>query len=171
MEPRPNAPKVLGILSIVFGAIGALFTLLGALGTATGAFQKMAGEGAQAAMASYMAKLQPLSTVITIVMGLMSVALILIGTGQLRYRRWATSASVQWAIVGLAVLIGQVIWQVLVVGPALETYLDDLGIGRAAREMGFGKAMALVALAFYAPYPIVLIAYFKKPRIVEAMTT
>jgi hypothetical protein len=106
-----------------------------------------------------------------IVMSVMSLALIYIGVGQRKYQRWAASASVKWGILALLWLVVYLVLQFVVVLPALDRFMDAISHG-AMRDMPVGGMMkfgAFLGMAMYAPYPIILIAVFRKPQNIAAM--
>ena len=166
--PRPTSPKTLGVLSIVFGSLVALFSLFGAIvnrgggfkpqGISTGAWQRYLDEIATAAIA--------MSTLLAA----MSIALIVIGVGQRGYKRWAGKASVVWALAALAFLAVQAVVNFAVMIPAMERVFADLP-SAAVRSTATGavKIGVFVSLAFYLPYPIILLVTFRKPATVAAM--
>lgn len=169
LRPHP-APKVLGILSIVFGGIVLLMMLVSMTLLGMGPLEDMPG-ASLGAVQRYADALEPSATIILITMTAMSAALIAIGIGQLRYRRWAGTASTVWSIVGLLVLVGQTVNHFLVTVPALSEFLGSLsGDSEMARVMeGATGAGAIINVLLYVPYPIILLVIMRKPAVVEAM--
>jgi len=195
--PRPaaaqsGAPRVFGILSIVFGSL----MILGGLGQIasglfTGAMGTMmddiAGPDAGAEleqMRNAYAMLDSLMWV-QVVQGLifagMSIWLLVVGIGQLRYRRWAALHSNYWgaaALISLVLICGLSIG---VVGPAYQDFFDAMMQSMPADEAppppemgglmgavgGIGSAIGMIL--FYAPYPVLLLAFFSRPRIRASM--
>ncbi|MGH2687624.1 MAG: hypothetical protein ACRDKW_02285 [Actinomycetota bacterium] len=174
----PKAPKVLGILSIVFGGIVALFTLFNVVGGASPDLGSMGDMGGFDSTVIVEAEQQFVedTRMTSLVSGLlnlvMATSLIFIGIGQFKYKKWAAPASVKWGIVALLVLAVDAVIQFTVTLPAME----DLFARLMAAEpdlpdlRGILKAASVVPLLLNLPYPIILIAIFRKPRVVAAMT-
>jgi hypothetical protein len=79
-------------------------------------------------------------------------------------------ASVIWGITALAFLVVNLFVQLTVIMPALERFIDAISHGNMTNPMGgIMKISAVVGLAFYAPYPIILIVAFRRPHNVQAM--
>jgi hypothetical protein len=110
--------------------------------------------------------------VLTIAMLLMSIALIFIGIGQRRYRRWAQLASVTWGWLGLIILAFQFAFWLNVVSPALDTFMESLSLfhGKGSLLSGFSNSFGFISLFLYAPYPILLIILMGRPSIVRSMS-
>ncbi len=179
----PGAPKVFGILSIIFGCLVVVTSLFGIASAFSGKpmftpDMPGGGEGFARALEQFHRDTRWASLAQGLVMTVMSVALILIGNGQMKYRRWAAGASVKWGIVALLVLVGQAIVNFTIMGPAMDRYMKalidampnsgsmpDLG-GVMGGAMKFGLFAGLVVNAVY---PILLIVTFRKPRNVDAM--
>jgi hypothetical protein len=85
----------------------------------------------------------------------MSVALVGIGAGQYLYKRWATAATTAWAVVALAVAVGNAGVMVGVVGPAMSHSF-----------LAYSAAAISVVLL---PYPIVLLAAFRRQMVRASM--
>lgn len=169
--PRPGAPRVLGVLSIVFGSLVVAFSLFGLV--SPGMSRGMYHGEALAALDAYMDALQPWSAIINIVMMLMSVALIFIGIGQRRYRRWARGATITWGWLALLILVGQFAIWLTVISPALEVFIERISNsmlgGLGSPLSGLTSNLGFISLFFYAPYPIILIIFMGKPKIERAM--
>jgi len=165
--PRTNAPRTIGILSIIFGSIVTCTSLFGVFGQQLGAAMQPNRMGREA-FEQFSAEVHGWSVGLALVMMAMSLALLFIGIGQRGYKRWAVRASVTWGVIALLVLVAQAIIQFSVMMPAMEHMMDALPHG----DMPMGpimKVSALLGIAFYAPYPIVLIVCFRKPGIVSSM--
>ena len=170
MPMKSTTPRTLGTLSMVFGGIVTALSLFNLL--AGKAFTTMTVQaGQRAAFERYLDSLSGYTMVQSIVMLVMSIALVYIGTGQRGYKRWATGASVMWGLIALVVVVGQLIGAVAIALPALEVFARDIahgGPGASAIIMS-AKIGVFVGIAFYAPYPIILISSFRKPHNVAAM--
>src|SRR3954471_14675219 len=110
-----KAPVVLGVLSIVFGSlIGTLCRLSGFMGPF---FKRMAAltetlpgqtELQRAQMEAATSSFDSMSgymTVTSSVLGVMSVALVVLGVGMYRRRAWARRVAVVWALVAIALTV------------------------------------------------------------------
>lgn len=116
--------------------------------------------------------------IIGIVLSGMSGALMAIGIGQLRYRAWAQRWSVYWGIAGLVGVTVMVLVSVLVIGPGYIDMFSAIpakhGGASPAAGMGaignvFGGVYAMMFVMFYAPYPILMIAFFNRAHVKSAM--
>jgi hypothetical protein len=169
LRPHP-APKVLGILSIVFGGIVILMTLVGLTMSGVGAFEQLPGVDMAAAQI-YIDALEPWATILMMSMIAMSGALVAIGIGQLKYQRWARTAAIGWSLLGFVIIIGLLLQHYLVTVPALEVFLGSLGGGNEVTSMmrGLTGASGIVSVILYAPYPIIMLVLMRKPAVIESM--
>ncbi|MGH2720954.1 MAG: hypothetical protein ACRDJO_05045 [Actinomycetota bacterium] len=174
----PRAPKVLGILSIVFGGIVALFTLFNVIAGAAPDFGAMGDVGMfdSATVAEAEEQFADDTRTTSLVGGLlnlaMAVSLVFIGIGQFKYRKWAAPASVKWGIVALLVLAVDAVIQFTVTLPAMEALFTSLMASEPDLPdvRGIVKAASIIPLLLKLPYPIILITIFRKPKVVAAMT-
>ena len=183
---RPTgAPKVFGILSIVFASIMLLYSFLKMLG---GGMAGMMGSIRPPADDPQFAQFESMfqgmarmyramaweGTMVAILSGL----LIAIGVGQLRYRAWARRWTVYWSFAALAAVVVMIAIAMLVIGPAYSQMMDQMARMGPARETAmfsgfgsmFGRTSAVVTVVFYAPYPILLAIFFSRPNIRAVMT-
>lgn len=168
---RTNTPRTLGLLSIIFGALVVVNSLIALV--AGKQFGTMAVQESQReAFGRYLAEVHDYTMATSVVMLLMAGALIAIGIGQRGYKRWAVKASVLWGMAGLAVVVAQAIGAFTVVLPALDRFTTEItsnvGLDSGAFVAG-AKIGAFLGIAFYVPYPLILILSFRKPHIVAAM--
>ncbi len=119
----------------------------------------------------YMGEIHSVSLLQSAVMLVMSVILIYIGLGQRKYMRWAAGASVKWGVAALLYLVAILIVQFVVVLPALDRFMQEVsqGLGAQLPMGGIMKVSLFLGLAFYAPFPIILIVAFRKPNTLAAM--
>lgn len=189
---RPSGPKVFGVLSIIFAAMTIFSSLLGGCslsmnrgGGSTAALSTLsAGPGGSAAMVQayqryYDAIFVASAAQIALLLAL-SILLLFVGIGQLRYRRWARLGSLAWAAAGLVALGVMVILAQVVFRPAAQQLVADLVramrpgspeasiMGLMGSLMG-GGAMSTVTLILYLPYPLLLLIYFSRARVRDAM--
>lgn len=134
---RPVAPKVLGILSICFGAVGALVfglvTMAGIIATSDSTVQR--SEDA------------PLIAMFAAIL-IWSLLLIGVGIGQLRYRRWSLSATWVWSVSGALLAFG------ILIGILAVVPLDSQAV--------LGWAFLLVlSLA----YPLLMVILFSRAAV------
>jgi hypothetical protein len=187
---RSGAPKVFGILSIIFASIVLLFSSMGMLATlATSAASnigKIVPDADKAAEVTTM--MQPMAKVYqgiglqSAILFVMSALLLAIGIGQLRYRAWAQRWSVYWGAAGLACVGLMVAISLLIIAPAYAQFFESLshmkpqGDGQAAvPSMGpmagmFGGTFAVMSVIVYGPYPALMLLFFTRDRVRASMT-
>jgi Na+-driven multidrug efflux pump len=170
-------PRTFGILSIVFASlvlVGSLFSMVGLI------VPVMLSHAPPSARPEDAQALKLVSTmylgmgIIGCVLAVMSSLLLALGIGQLRYRRWAAVWSTRWAIVALGSIV---VMAIILTSTASSVAGDVAGAAHAtdaasARHVGaaFGAIYAVMLVLFYAPYPILLLAYFSRDRVRAAMT-
>jgi hypothetical protein len=167
------------LLSIIFGAVVAGKSFLAVIGGSAGMGMMTftasgpPGDPHVTALEHYLHAIQIPSLLQSLVLLLMSVWLILLGVGQRRYRAWAARQSVLWGVIGLAVMVGMVALYLAVIGPATGRMMEETMQQTDAPNLfgSIARWTGIAGLLFYAPYPIILIATFRKPSIVSAMRT
>jgi uncharacterized membrane protein len=170
--PRPpNGPQTLGTLSIVFGAVVAGFSLFGLLGVSQ-SLATMTNPKANAdIIREYLDVIRTPTMIHSFVFVAMSTWLLVLGVGQRRYRQWAARQSVLWAVIALVVLVGVVLMNVFVLGPAgqrmMEATMRQSHLPQALGTMT--RWLGILGIVFYVPWPIILLATFRQPKIVAAM--
>lgn len=179
------APKVFGILSIIFASLvlfGGLLMSCGGLAGAFG-FNQAAQGGLNAELNTMMADtMGSISTAFGLeglIFTVMSSLLLAIGVGQLRYRRWAGQWSVYWGGAALVALAVMVVISFAVIGPAYQRMFEAIGKTSPSGTMPvamqssmstlFGGTFGVMLLLFYSPYPILMLIYFTRDRIRAAM--
>jgi hypothetical protein len=181
--PHSSAPKVLGVLSIIFASLTLAMTALGGLTTSAmqGSTGAMATSGAVGqAMARYQEAIRVPTYVNMAVLVVLSIALLMLGIGQVGYRRWAASLSAVWGALALVALGGMIAMSVVVLAPAKDAMLAELarGVGggreamiqRAVFSSIGGSWIAYLSLLPYAPYPLVLLLFFTRAKVRASMT-
>ena len=189
---RSPAPKVFGVLSIIFASIVLLFAAIGLLGAvATRAAETMgAAPGADPAKAAEVAAMMgPMAKVYggiglqSLILFVMSAALLVIGIGQLRYRAWACRWSVTWGVAGLVCVALMVAISLLIISPAYASMFESMarvkqnageGGGPDVAAMGgmsavFGGTFAVLCVILYAPYPALMLLFFTRERVRASM--
>ena len=140
--PRPSSPRVFGVLSIVFGSLTALFGgLIGAVGFYATQIERSSNKPEDIPL-----------VLIFVTLAISAVLLVVIGIGQLRYRRWALGATLGWAVAALLLGVGQI-----------AGFLAWVPDGEA--RLGFTFTWAI----FLLPYPVLLLVFFTRPAIKAAM--
>src|SRR5947209_6010974 len=120
-----SVPKVFGVMSIIFASIVGLGGLLFSCSLPAAGFMGAAGNGMSGEKAAEMAPmLQAMKSVYTglglqgVIFLAMSIWLLVLGIGQLRYRVWACRQSVTWGLAALIALGVMVVISLVLVGPA-----------------------------------------------------
>jgi len=189
---RSPAPKVFGVLSIVFASLVLLFAAIGLLGSAAtravGAMGDAAASADPAKAAEVAAMVQPMAKVYggigyqSLILFVMSAALLAIGIGQLRYRAWARRWSVYWGVAGLVCVGLMVAISLLIISPAYAEMFEAMarvkaqGSAEAAPAMSgmsavFGGTFAVICVILYAPYPGLMLLFFTRERVRASMKT
>ena len=186
-QPLPVAPKVFGVLSIVFGAVTFMFTLFSGC---------MAVQGQRADSSSWIysgqrnpeerAKIynrfyertRPATVTQTAVYAIMSGLLLMIGIGQLGYRSWARKLSIYWGAAALLALVINIALTLVIVRPANRLLVQELqrvssGLEAAMTSMFTSMAsnawMIVGSALLYAPYPVLMLIYFSRSQARSAM--
>ena len=188
---RSAAPKVFGILSIIFASIVLLSSAFGLLATAASSMVKNMGNMAAdadkaaevAAFVGPMAKVYQGIGVLSLIMFVMSALLLAVGIGQLRYRAWAQRWSVYWGVAGLACVALMVAISMLIISPAYGEMFESLSrlkpqgdgqpaMGGSMSNFGslFGGTFAVMTVVFYAPYPALMLLFFTRDHVRASMT-
>src|SRR5436190_13154175 len=173
----PSGPRTLGTLSIVFGAIVVAFSFFGVIGGGTGLsgmmLRGLPHSTGPSAMKDYLDAIQLPQVTTALVFLVMSIWLIVLGVGQRRYRAWAGRQSVLWGVIGLIALVGVFVMHLLVIAPATERMMAEIAhqTGKSNPIGSMAGVFAILGIAFYVPYPIILIVAFRKPAIAAAMRT
>jgi hypothetical protein len=169
-------PRTFGILSIVFSSLVLVGSLFGLLGLIVPVALKHAPptrpEDAQA-----MAMLSSMYTcmgLISAILTVMSSALLALGIGQLRYRKWAAVWSPRWSIVALGALVVMAILMTTMMRSTFGSIGEMGGANRdphAAQAVGsmIGVVYGAMMVLFYSPYPILMLVYFSRERVRAAM--
>lgn len=186
LPQRTAVPKVFGILSIIFASIIMFFSLFGvvllaASGPAMEATATMRAQGANAELIE-----AATDTMMSVYEGIgyqslclliCSALLLAVGIGQVKYRAWARQWSVNWGLIALIALVIMVLISIAVIGPAYGRFfaLAEQAPGSPHLNMSgfmsslFGGSTAILMAFFYAPYPILLITFFRSDKVRQAM--
>jgi hypothetical protein len=201
--PRTSIPKTFGVISIVAASLTlltGLFTSCSGLvaGYSTGFEEQLSKDGLKRvkAVPEASAQKKKIETGIQqmillmrvmgyhgLVFTVMSVFLLVLGIGQLRYRAWARRWTVAWSLIALSLLVGSTLVCILIVGPAYHHFMGLVGItgGQSPMEQAFmaastptdkylGLTIALAAITLYGPYPVLQWIFFSQPKVKLAMT-
>jgi hypothetical protein len=179
-----KTPRTLGTLSITFGAVVAIFSplslLMGAfvrgMGNLTSALPKQPGMrdpaidfgAAQAifeAQGGYM-------KVNALVMTAMSIALVVIGVGLLKRRRWSRAAALGWSGLALAFLLAQSIafftWLQPTMNAVRDAYYQAHDVPPPPQlQQAAGSVGAVLGWMFYAAYPLVMLVLLGRKSAAE----
>ncbi len=185
-DPLTSVPKVFGVLSIIFASLTLLGGLFGSCSfLAAGAFGAISSAGADKAP-EVGAMLGPMKTVYNaigfqslIFIG-MSVWLLVLGIGQLRYREWAGKQSVTWGFAALGAVIAIVGISLGVIGPAYRDMFNGLthivphdGAPVPQMPQGVGVMMggsfSVFQIFICTPYPILMLILFTRDHVRAAM--
>jgi hypothetical protein len=183
-----GAPKVFGVLSIIFASITLFFSLFQSCGglAAQGIsrFGEMVPNADKAreikAVIGLMGTVYTVIGIEGIVFMIMSALLLAIGIGQLRYREWAGRWSVYWGGIALACVAGMVALAFLFIGPTYQKFFELMakatptgampsGMGSSIGSL-MGGTFGVIMIFFYAPYPILMLAFFSRDRVRSCMT-
>jgi hypothetical protein len=119
----------------------------------------------------------------SLILFVMSAALLVIGIGQLRYRAWACRWSVYWGGAGLVCVALMVAISLLVISPAYGEMFEsmarlkqsageggaDVGAAMGGMSAVFGGTFAILCVIFYAPYPALMLLFFTRERVRASM--
>lgn len=155
---RSAIPKVFGILSVVLSGLMLAYTALLWLALLTVSLSSRASSsGSSTAPAASFDLFRSTGPVIPAVLGVcftvMTVALLVIGIGQLRYRAWAGQWTVRWSLAAMAQIV---------LAPAVVLLVT--------REPTHITPMIPALLVYLAPYPTLLLILFTRPHVRAAMT-
>jgi len=184
---RSAAPKVFGVLSIIFASIQLLFSTGGLLFSATagaaGSAGSLAAEGEKGAELNAMVR--PMAKILegigfqSLILFVMSALLLAIGIGQLRYRGWARRWSVYWAGTALACVGALAAISLLIISPGYaELFASAASLGKGAPDIGsmgsfnawFGGTFAVMCVVIYTPFPGLMLLFFTREHVRASMT-
>ncbi len=183
-----RAPKVLGVLSHLFARLtiltGGLSCGTGAAFSSTARLSTLMNQGINRGRfsESYLNAIAGLYKMVAVhgaFMFLMSIMLLVIGIGQLRYKRWARRWTLGWSWAGLVLLVGYTVYATFFTGTSMTTLTDEVygknmsqamyaPLGGMAGKM-MGGSLGFSSLIFYAPYPIALLIFFSGKKLKAAM--
>ena len=192
-QDRRSGPKVFGVLSIVFASLTILSSLVGGCSLSMSRGGKMAAfsafsaaplggaSGVAEAYQRYYDSTFIASAAQLALLGSLSILLLFVGIGQLRYRRWAWVGTLAWGAAALAVIAVMQLLSHLVFRPAAAQLVADLMRGLPpgspqAVMMGWmssfmgGGATSWIMLIVYLPYPLLQLLYFGRGSIRQVMT-
>jgi hypothetical protein len=185
---RSGAPKVFGVLSIIFASIELVLSTIGMLaGAATGAAASLGKLSADAdKTAELNAVMHPLAKVYqgfglqSLILFVMSALLLAIGIGQVRYRKWACRWSVYWGGAAIACVAALVAISLLVIAPAYAELFDAAARAKPGSEgipggmsgisTWFGGTFAVLYVILYTPYPAMMLLFFTRDHVRASMT-
>ncbi len=160
MEPAPltKGPKVFGILSMIFGGLSAL----NGLNSVQGAWETNFGRDLDPVMGG-VGTMVRVTLYLNLALLVMSIWLFVVGIGQVRYRVWARMQTVVWSVVAIVMVLAMAVILLAFVGPVVSN--DSFGGG----ESFVVSALAIGGTVTLLPYPIILLAWFTRPKAKQAM--
>jgi hypothetical protein len=174
---RSGAPKVFGVLSIIFASIELLLSGGGMLmGAAMGAAERLGSPSTErpelSAMMRPLAKVYQGVGIESLILFVMSALLLAIGIGQVRYRAWACRWSVYWGAAGL-VCVGLIVAiGFLIISPAYAALFESAGRtgtqeipNMSALRPMMGGTLAAASVVLYEPYPTMMLLVFTRARV------
>jgi len=188
-----GAPKVFGILSIIFsswilllnlplafgGVVGSKISQMGEIANMSGQLSGKAKDLPPEIVARILDVVGTLYSVMAFqgfLLMAMSGVLLGIGVGQVKYRKWAADWSVYWGAAGILAVVVMIGMLVFVVGPAYEDMFgliaeidpDDAAVGVMLGVMIGGWVGFAIAIV-YVPYPLLLLIFFRKENVRAVM--
>jgi hypothetical protein len=177
-----KTPRTLGILSIIFGSLVAIWSLFSmAVNSVSGSFMNsMAAAGmphapGQPDLTEMMTKMQALAAQLApytygLLVGrlIFSVALVIIGVGLYKQKRWSRTGAIAWGALALLFMVADLSINVGIVQPRTRAVVEQAFAGmpnadQMAPVMNMMKGMqggvtVFLGLLLNAPFPIVLLA-------------
>ena len=165
-----KSPRIFGRLSIIFGAIIS-FKNLNELVTD---FAVQTNLNLPQKLVDVAVNLAHVYKPVNIVMLVFSLVLLVIGFGQLNYRRWVQQWTVMWSYSALLTLVikSSYLFMYARVYQAMQlNYLTDqfIGIKNAYTPLMTGILLIAGELVTFAPYPILLLIFFNKQKVKESL--
>jgi hypothetical protein len=174
-----KTPTTLGVLSMVFGGLVALYSLVGLAFSTLGAsfmndlashsksLPAKPGQPDPTVMFSHMQELNrqlaPYTDALALSKVVFSLALVIIGWGLYKRRRWGRSGAIAWGALALVELAAEAIVRLGYIQPRVEAAMTaamaSLPNPAAAQMMStIGATGIVLGVFFYAPFPLVLLA-------------
>lgn len=165
---RPGAPKVLGILNIIFGGAGVLCAPCVMMGSLAVASVMAGGEGIANAVAEDNAAGSfawlKWFFIFTGVMFTVTASLMLAGgIGLVKYRNWGRKLSITVAILTCVMALVDVATTFAVIKPAFDKM-------SSSGEHAVGGVSFLIGKLVQIAYPIVLLVLLSKPNVKQSLT-
>jgi hypothetical protein len=185
--PEPSGiAKTMGILSIVFASLVAVSNLW-SLATASGRFQPKFGRQDAADLAAaeqFTREIMPYSMTIEAMMLVMSIVLIVIGSGLVKQRAAARLAAIYWSIAGFVVLgvrtwiFETKIWPRMV--PFMSAMMEramtkqhqnvkDMPFDPGALAGNMAHGASYISIVVLAVYPALLLLLLNLPSVKERL--
>jgi hypothetical protein len=173
-----KTPTTLGVLSMVFGSLVALYSLVGLAFSTLGAsfmndlaaqsqtLSVRAGQPDPRVMFGHMQELNkqlaPYNDGLTLAKVLFSVALIVIGYGLYKGRRWGRSGALAWGALAFVELAAEAIVRLGYIQPRVEAVMKEVlasspNPAMAGMMSTIGATSTVLGVLFYAPFPLVLL--------------
>jgi len=153
--PKPASIKVFGILHVVFGAFGLICGGFGFLSLLAMQYSGMADQIQSAMSAQYSEGYIKFMLFTSSISLFLSIFLLACGVGLLKEKNWGRTWSLIYAAIGIILTVVNAIGAVL--------FSQD---GPAAIGAGIG---AIIGTAIGLIYPICVLVFLTRPRVVEAL--
>jgi hypothetical protein len=178
-----KTPVTLGVLSMIFGGLVAVYSGFNLVFQSfSGSFMSSMGQLAASAprrpgqpdpsvmfakIGDAVKTVAPYTTALLAGKVLFSIALIAIGYGMYKRRRWARSGAIGWGALALVFLVGELMVTVGIIQPRMAAAMQEVfhsmpngdpGAAMMQAMQGSQGAITIVVnLILYAPFPILLL--------------
>jgi hypothetical protein len=155
---------------MILGAFGAGSSMLALLRGARVSQQMVdaaAAVGHHEALAQFTADMRAASLPSLIGHAAMALALVWIGWGQRRYRRWAVAASQRWGAIAALLLLANVPTTMFVVVPIHDRFVA--AVGAQAYPYHFPYFVLVGTIIVQGAFVVWTVRTFRKPEVVAAM--
>jgi hypothetical protein len=172
-----RVPRTLGTLSIVFASVVLFFSLFGLIGLVVPILVAHAPPSSRpedAAIVAGVSRMYGAMGGISALLAVMSGALLALGIGQRRYRKWAAVWGVRWAVVALGAVVIMAWTMATMFSSSMFDMMAASNHAAAAPAHDVGRAIGMVyavmMVMLYAPYPIVMLVLLTRRHVRAAMT-
>jgi hypothetical protein len=182
-----KAPKILGILSIIFGGLVAAWSPLSFfLKSMMKGLTQMASTMPHApGMRDPMIDLQAAEAVVDAMYGyavavaimyfVMSMTLVVAGAGLLKRKTWGRKLAIGWAALALVIIVAQLVSHFAYVAPLQDSvrqafYAAHHALPPPGDPGKMGQIMVVPGLLFYAVYPVVLLLILCRRGMADELT-
>jgi hypothetical protein len=164
---RSDAPRTLGLWSMIVGVLGILGEVRLLIGTPVSDKIVAAATAHPEALAQYTADTRAASLPTYVAALAMAIALTWIGLGQRRYRRWAVRASLRWAALAVLLLVANTLMIVFVHRAIHDRFVA--AVGEAAYPYHFPFFVLAIGIGLQGAFVFWTVRTFRKPEVVAVM--